>query len=222
MANDGSCQVEAWRHGAEAREAPVFDMRPTRCSHVRTGFTCAIDPAQASAGKPWSTGISGSASSAFRSRSRCGTNTTPENREGRYGCPECCCYERRSAQRHPHCSRNHRAPRQVSGNPTELHSASRVWRRTAAVASKKIARRCAARSEAFSLLANPCPYWVSDGGRNFLPQFRACFPAFSDRLCIGDQLSPRPKFSGRQTLNIHSNNHLGVSVYGKIILSIDS
>lgn len=113
-------------------------------------------------------------------------------------------------------------PGQVSGNPTELHSASRVWRRTAAVASKKIARCCAARSEAFSLIANPCPYWVSDGGRNFLPQFRACFPAFNDRLCIGDELSPRPKFSGRQTLNIHSNNHLGVSVYGKIILSIDS
>lgn len=76
--------------------------------------------------------------------------------------------------------------------------------------------------EAFSLLANPCHYWVSEGGRNFLPQFMACFPSFSSRLCIGHQLSPHPKISGRQTTNISSNMYLDMPVYGMIILSICS
>ena len=45
--------------------APGFDMCPTRCCHVRTGLTCAIDRSPASSGKPWSTGNSVGAQAPF-------------------------------------------------------------------------------------------------------------------------------------------------------------
>lgn len=116
-------------------------MRPTRCGHVRTGYPCAINRTPASAGKPWSTGISGSARSALRSRSRCGTNTTPETQRCRCGCPERCCCERPHARRPPHYPRSHRAkpgPR-CSWGP---HTAARCRRSDHATRSRSIPIHC--------------------------------------------------------------------------------
>ncbi len=41
------------------------------------------------------------------------------------------------------------------------------WQATLGLGSHTIARTGATIVEAFSLLANPCHYWVSDGGQKF-------------------------------------------------------
>ena len=118
---------------------------PDALRAVRTGRACAIDRCPASAGKPWSAGISGvgAASRPTPGRSRCGNHDTPESRCCCYGCrTRCRCgWQRDSCS--DCCSRNRRATHGTGFRPPHrLTPAFPVWS-TGAMVAQKCGRRCA-------------------------------------------------------------------------------